>query len=64
MYKKYGRTFVYLRVTGHAKRRQFNNKTKRLINRQANASVKSKELYPNAQADTFAFAPNIKNQSF
>jgi hypothetical protein len=39
-------------VTGHAKRRQCNNKTTRKMNRQANASAKLKELQPSPQADT------------
>lgn len=42
------------KVTGHAKRRKCNNKTTELMNRQANALAKSKELQPIAQADTVA----------
>jgi hypothetical protein len=41
-------------VTGHAKRRQYNNKTTEKMNKQANASAKSKELQSIAQADTVA----------
>jgi hypothetical protein len=41
-------------VTGHAKRRQCNNKTTEKMNKQANASAKSKELQSIAQADTVA----------
>ena len=41
-------------VTGHAKRRQCNNKTTEKMNRNANASAKSKELQPDTQADTVA----------
>ena len=40
-------------VTGHAKR-QCNNKTTEKMNKQANASAKSKELQSIAQADTVA----------
>jgi hypothetical protein len=41
-------------VTGHAKKRQCNNKTTEKMNRNANASAKSKELQPDTQPDTVA----------
>ncbi|AMQ56273.1 hypothetical protein AO498_07580 [Algoriphagus sanaruensis] len=44
--------FANTNVTGHAKRRQCNNKTKGQMNRQANASAKSKEVQPHPQGDT------------
>jgi hypothetical protein len=49
------RYFSYTQnVTGHAKRRQCNHKTTEKMNGNANASAKSKELQPTAQADTVA----------
>jgi len=41
-------------VTGHAKRRLCNNKTTEKMNRNANASAKSKELQLIPQADKVA----------
>ena len=41
-------------VVCNPKRRHDRQKTERKMKRQANASAKSKELQPNAQADTFA----------
>ena len=41
-------------VMCNPKRRQCNNKINEKMNRQANASAKSKELQPSAQADTVA----------
>jgi hypothetical protein len=42
------------KVTDPAKRRQCNNKTTGKMNRNANASAKSKELQPDTQPDTVA----------
>jgi hypothetical protein len=41
-------------LIGHAKRRQWNNKTTEKMNKQTNASAKANELQPIAQADTVA----------
>jgi hypothetical protein len=49
------RTTPSVVVSGHAKkRRQYHKKTKEKMNRQANASAKSKELQPITKADTIA----------
>ncbi len=49
------RTTPSVVVSGHAKkRRQYHKKTKEKMNRQANASAKSKELQPIAQVDSVA----------
>jgi hypothetical protein len=51
-------------VTGHAKRRQCNNKTTEKMNKQANASTKSKELQAIAQADTVAAHLLLPNRTW